>query len=216
MNPHNRLSSAHAAFTRPELIAITCILLIVATLGAFSLSESRYNQQRRACVDNLKKIGLAFRIASTDGGADDFPFQHSVEDGGTREYTNVWQHFLAVTNEISEPNIFICPTASKTPAASWRSFTDQNISYFLGVTAMETRPQAFLSGDVGFFVDGQPPQSNPISLSTNGNIRYLHRIHRSVGNICFGDGSVRSLSSARLNEALHNADMATNRLFLPR
>jgi hypothetical protein len=204
-----------AAFTRPELIVITTLAAILVVLMTIALMHKRHDQQRRACFNNLKNIGLAFRISSTDS-SDDFPFQHSVEIGGTRELTNLWQHFLAISNEISTPNILICPTSRKKPAAGWQPFADQNISYFLGITAAETSPQSFLSGDTGFLIDGQPPQSNPISLSTNANFTYPKSIHRSTPNICMADGSVQQLNPDRLKKALRNSDVATNTLLLPR
>jgi hypothetical protein len=204
-----------AAFTRPELIVITTLAAILVVLMTVALTHKRHNQQQRACVNNLKNIGLAFRISSTDS-SDDFPFQHSIEMGGTREFTNLSQHFFAISNEISTPNILVCPTSRKKRAAAWQSFSDQNISYFLGITAAETYPQSFLSGDTGFLIDGDAPRSNPISLSTNSNISYPNSIHRATPNICMGDGSVQQLNPDRLKEALRNSDIATNTLLLPR
>ena len=204
-----------AAFTCPELIVISALLAVLVALMTVALTHKRHVQQQRACVNNLKNIGLAFRIASSDS-SDDFPFRHSVEMGGTRELTNLWQHFLAISNEISTPNILICPTSRKKTATTWQSFSDRNISYFLGITAAETYPQSFLSGDTGFLIDGQPPRSNPISLSTNANLSYPKSIHRATPNICMGDGSVQQLNPSQLREQLRHSDIATNTLLLPR
>jgi prepilin-type processing-associated H-X9-DG protein len=215
MNLRARRSNLENAFTRTELIFISCLLALLVALGAVALIQARFKQQQRTCVNNLKNVGLAFRIWSTDS-SDDFPFQRSIEDSGTREFTNVWQHFLTMSNELSEPRILICPTSSKNPSRTWQTFSDQNISYFIGITAKEIYPQSFLTGDTDFFIDGQPPQSNPVSISTNSNISYPPFVHRSNGNICMGDGSVQKFASAQLKESLRHSEIATNTLLLPR
>jgi hypothetical protein len=205
-----------AAFTRPELITISALLVILVALMTMALTHKRYVQQQRACVNNLKNIGLGLRIAYTDRVTEDFTFRCAIENGGTREFTNLWQHFLDISNELSTPNILVCPISGKKPGRTWQSFSDQNISYFLGLTASDTSPRSFLSGDTGFLIDGQSPQSNPISLSTNANVTYPKPVHRSIPNICMGDGSVQRFNPGRLKEALRHSDLATNTLLLPR
>ena len=179
------------------------------------MTHQRHVQLQRACIHNLKNIGLAFRISSTDS-SDDFPFHHSIADGGTRELTNAWQQFLAMSNELSKPDILVCRTSGKYPADNWQSFSDRNVSYFVGISAAETSPQSFLTGDTGFFIDGQPPQSNPVLLFTNAHISYPKSVHRATPNICMGDGSVQKLSPDPLKEALRNSGLGTNVLLLPR
>ena len=210
-----RQSNFENAFTRTELIFISCLLALLVALGAISLVQARFKQQQRTCVNNLKNVGLAFRIWSTDS-FDDFPFHRPVDESGTLEFTNVWQHFLTMSNEFADPRILICPNSSKKPARTWQTFSDQNVSYFVGITAKETYPQSFLSGDTSFLIDGQPPQSNPISISTNANISYPPFVHRSTGNICMGDGSVQNFTQAQLKEQLRRSETATNTLLLPR
>lgn len=206
-----------AAFTRTELIVLIAVLSILALMMALVIAPTRLKQQRRECVNNLKNIGLAFRVCCSDS-SDRFPFDYSIKDGGTQEYTNVWQHFLALTNELSHPKILFCPASNKKTAVSWQTLADKNISYFIGITAAETYPQSILSGDTGFLIDGQPPTSNPISISPNfnGNIDYPNSIHSAVGNICMGDGSVQQLTANRLKQAVRNTGLDTNILLLPR
>ena len=110
-------------------------------------------------MNNLKNIGLAFRIFATDNG-DRFPFELSSGDGGTQDWaTNaveMYRHFQALSNELSTPKIVICPSdAGKTEATNWTThFTNLakgngclSVSYSVGTDAAETFPQSFLSTD---------------------------------------------------------------------
>src|SRR5207247_4730878 len=85
---------------------------------------------------------------------------------GTR---SVFAHFGVMSNELSTPKILFCPQetdpsrqsastfASTIPAGSVNQvpFTnDNNISYFVGVDAVDTSPQMVLTGDRNLSVHG--------------------------------------------------------------
>jgi hypothetical protein len=62
-------------------------------------------------VNNLKNVGLAMRIFAMDNEGR-FPFELSVENGGTRElhaFGEPFHTFKALSNEISTPKIAFCP-----------------------------------------------------------------------------------------------------------
>ena len=92
----------------------------------------------------------------------------------------------------------------------------KNISYFASLTADETLPVAFLSGDRNLQNHGQPvPAARTFALTTNALLRWTQQIHNDQGNIAMGDGSVQQFSSSRLSQAVRDQSVAANLLLMP-
>jgi len=141
------------AFTLLELMAVICAIGVVA----FFLFMPRLNSGCKAkapqinCVNNLKQVGLSFRLWAGDHG-DKFPMQVSVADGGTMERSTqgvVFPHFTMMSNELGVPKIVACPADKKrTVATNFVSLADANVSYFVCLNARDgSNPEMWLAGD---------------------------------------------------------------------
>lgn len=120
-----------------------------------ALAKAKERAQSINCVNNMKQIGLSFRIWAGDNG-DKFPFNVSKEQGGTLEYCDrgsdgydhsAYRIFQVMSNELSTPKILVCPADSvHTVAANFATLQAGNVSYQVrsGERIDETNPQEVL------------------------------------------------------------------------
>jgi competence protein ComGC len=207
------------AFTLIELAIVTVLVAILVALFLPALARARARPSRVGCINNLKQIGLAFRIFATDN-EERLPWEVSTNQGGSREFVDVpfsaFRHFLVMSNELSTPRILLCPDDQlRTGATNWHSFRDnQALGYFAGFDASASNPLSILTGD-RFLGSKQAPTNDLLTLNSQSPLWWTNSPHRYGGNVAMGDGSVQPLNSDRLLQALRNSGLATNRLALP-
>jgi hypothetical protein len=204
------------AFTLFEAVILIAVLLLLAfLLPGFMLSHQM--AARISCVNELKQVGLAYRVWSGDNG-DKYPMAVSTNQGGSMERAmagDVVLTFQVMSNELSTPKILVCPNdAHRKSATNFTNITKANISYFVGVDAVETNATMFLGGDRNLTTD-KGLSSGLLNITTNQAVRWTSEIHKNAGNILTADGSVQQLSSSGLCEALVKTGIATNRLAFP-
>ena len=127
------------------------LLVLVFAVVLPSLPTRDRRSRRSVCASNLKQLGLAAKTWSLDNGGR-FPWQVSTNEGGTLEIAAspaVFRHFLAMSNQVEEPKILVCPVDKdrQRSAAFAKGFTNSNLSYFVGLDSDELHPESILSGD---------------------------------------------------------------------
>jgi prepilin-type N-terminal cleavage/methylation domain-containing protein len=216
MNESRRLPRTDG-LTLIELLVVLAVLAIAVAMLMPSVSNHPVRAPRINCVNNLKQVGLAFRSWAFDHG-DQFPMGVSTNAGGTMELVsgpNAFAHFQVVSNELSTPRVLFCPADSKrTSATNFADFSNLSLSYFVGVDAVATNEQRFLSGDRNI-TNGATLENGILVLTTNQPAGWTHQLHAKSGNIGLADGSVQQLTPSRLREAIASTGVATNRLAMP-
>ncbi len=208
------------------------MIVVVAIFGvagfllpAFIRPRCSYSPRIR-CVNNLKQVGLAFRLWSGDNG-DHYPMAYA----GNTNYPlinrgNAWSAdetmaqfqytvFAAMSNELSTPKIVACPQDKRTTATNFTTdFNNSHISYFVGLDADETRPQTFLAGDRNL-TNGQAARNGMFNFQTNQSICWTKELHNKMGNVALADGSVHQLSDEQISAMFAKTGLVTNRLLFP-
>ena len=204
------------ALTLIELLVVIGIVGVLFAVFMPSLSRHSVRAPRITCNNNLKQIGLAFRIFAEDHHGK-FPMEIAARDGGTKEIVEfglVVPHVLVMSNELSVPKLLNCPSDRRPAASDFGELRDGHISYFVGLDASQSKPQALLAGDRNI-TNGSSGKDRILFLAANQPVGWTKDIHQYAGNVVLSDGSVQQVGSGRLREPLGNSGVATNRLAIP-
>ena len=165
-------TNRHAAFTWIEMMVVIVCVVLLACFIILPAIARRYDKASPVnCVNNLKNIGLAWRIYASDNNGL-FPWQAAATNRSAFGPTNyatvpgaglgpaqgVAVTFAFSSYELSTPELVLCPSDTTRFRLKTNSFTflmapaqtpvrDRAISYFIGTSASEEEPQSILSGD---------------------------------------------------------------------
>jgi len=185
MKRHDRQTTA---FTLIELLVVIAVLALLAATMLPALAVSKRSVQKVSCVNNLKQVGIAFRVWEGNHGGH-YPMAVSYASGGANEYlshstgnnnsansgsqpsTGFGQPaylpqmaFMVMSNELATTKIVYCPADNfHTPATNftYQNFVGGNI-YPPGAGPITTS-QTFLSG-CSYFVGADATEADPQSI----------------------------------------------------
>ncbi len=165
MNQPHR-GNKDGAFTLIELAVVIAMIALIGAVLLPALAKAQSTAQPANCANNLKRIGIAFRLFATDHGGR-FPTSVTTNAGGVSDWlgtspnmlaVNTFRVFVALSNELATPKMVKCPSDSSRIAPSnfvdivnladfLRGAKNGAVSYFVNPDADETRPLVILAGD---------------------------------------------------------------------
>ena len=210
----------NAAMTLFEVGVCIAVVMVLAIFLLPAITHRPHRGSHISCANNVKQVGLAFKIWAGDNG-DILPMGISVTNGGSMEMVatgNVVQTFLVMSNELSTPKVLFCPEdAARIRATFFGGLANSNVSYFVSVDATnDVNPQLIISGDGNFETGGKPVKPGLNSFWTNDPVAWSPTArHIKTGNIGLADGSVQSTTSTSLRHYFQQTGLATNRFAIP-
>jgi hypothetical protein len=213
-----RRSNLSGAFGRIDLIF--CIVAVIVLIGLFLpvLPNERPRASRITCLNNLKQVGIGFRLYASDGTL--YP---------PYKLTNqAWQYFQIAEKYIGSPKFLICPDDPSsmklesialdfdgtTNSLSDRRFQNKSLSYFYGAGTAPADLSMLLAGDHHLTSSGQFTHGTLI-VKSNSLIAWTKDIHKGEGNVALADGSAQQLSTSKLRQQLASVTNETQTLVLP-
>jgi prepilin-type processing-associated H-X9-DG protein len=204
--------------TLVEVLVVIATIMILAGVILPAIAPAPHFSERIRCLNNLKQIGIGFRIWSSDHG-DRFPWNVPQKEGGTLEYAlspEVFRHFKVASNELNTPKILVCPDdRTRTRTASFQTdFSNSNLSYFIGLDADETKPQTILCGDRTLSTN-KTILSGLVLVHDPQSLRWAAGIHQDGGNIALADGSAQQFNPTSLLKSLRSQTNLPIHLTIP-
>jgi competence protein ComGC len=225
------------AFTRVELLATIAAVSILLAIVLPALANDRARSSRVICANNLRQIGAGFQVWANDHN-DTLPQETEIIEGGTRTHplaANVWLHLAWISNELTTPKIFLCPSDSGQAAEDFTgnpakgyvhpNFRNRGTTYFLSyrAAAFYHHADAPIAGDRNISNIGISgcPQFNvgliiPL-VASRGTVRWTGGLHEQNGNVLIWDGRVAQANSENLQRLFTmDTDNAIKHVITPR
>ncbi|NBV24584.1 MAG: type II secretion system protein [Proteobacteria bacterium] len=213
-----------------EVAMVVAFLGVVAMVLLPFLARPRHHGSARIkCANNLKQIGLAYKVFANDND-DKFPFQVSTNTLAYGNITQTWMHFQAMSNECGSARILMCPSdrerlnnicsdfkeGTAATALSLSSKGNAAVSFGASLDGDETLPETILATDRNLKTN-QWNLDGRLYLAISGAAPafWTTNLHNSAGNYALSDGSVQQATSATLASQIHRQGITTNRLLLP-
>ena len=194
------MRSRRNGFTLIELLIVIAIIAILAALLLPTIERVRARARRAQCVSQLRQIGIAFLSFSHDHN-DQFPMKVSTNFGGSREFVEAanrirgdfyfaFRHFQTLSNYLVDARILLCPVDRRASTTNFAGLGNENITYFVNVTANAGDCDSMLEGDANV-VDASPR----VESGGGHKLQWNGERHHLAGNVLFGDAHVEQLNN---------------------
>lgn len=205
--------------TLVEILVVTAVVVLIALILLPVIPHRHKPVGRVACVNNLKQMALAALIYANDSAAE-LPWTTANATNGTmhlRETSQVFRHFLALSNELNTPKVLFCrDDIDRKRAEQWQDLDNSRLSYFINVSTSSNSlaAQNILFGDRNV-TGGVLSNQFMLTLQPKSRVQWTKDIHNHFGNLAFTDGSAHFSVSSNALQAILATNTQPIRLAFP-
>jgi len=179
-----------------ELAVVLAIISVLGLLGFGAASRAKAKADRIECSHHLNNLGIARTAQRADQGLRTL-YETARNTPGKNIDLTAWQLVQASYSNSVPTGQWVCPADTRKAAADWASVRNDNLSYFMPLDPSELSPEAVLGGDRNVALNGVPIPAGVADFS-KGTLSFTDSIHRRVGSLAMGGGSIQSTAGILL------------------